>query len=47
MSFFNTGVDFEVIYEPRKDEADPLDYISRHYLPDNGNDDTEKLSNGQ
>ena len=36
-------VDFEVIYEPGKDEADPLDYISRHPLPDTGNDDTEKI----
>ena len=23
-------VDYEVIYEPGKDEADPMDYLSRH-----------------
>ena len=36
-------VDFEVIYEPGKDEADPLEYISRHPLPDTENDDTKKI----
>ena len=33
-------VDFELIYEPGKDEQDPLDYLSRHPLPDTGSDDT-------
>ena len=33
----------KVIYEPGKDETDRLDYISRHPLPDTGNDDTEKI----
>ena len=27
-------VDFEVEYEPGKDEKDPLDYMSRHPLPE-------------
>jgi len=26
--------DFELIYEPRKDDADPLDFLSRHPLPE-------------
>ena len=36
-------VDFELIYEPGKDEADPLDYLSRHPLPETGNDYTEEI----
>lgn len=36
-------VDFELTYQPGKDEADPLDYLSRHPLPVRGNDDTEKM----
>ncbi|KAL9958658.1 hypothetical protein ACROYT_G035707 [Oculina patagonica] len=36
-------VDFEMNYEPGKDEADPLDFLSRHPLPVVGNNDTEKI----
>lgn len=36
-------VDFEMVYEPGKDEADPLDFLSRHPLPVTGTDDTEKV----
>ena len=35
--------DFEMIYEPGKDEKDPLDFISRHPLPETGNDKTERV----
>ena len=35
-------VDFELVYEPGKDEADPMDYLSRHPLPITGTDNTEK-----
>ena len=31
-------VDYELVYEPGKDEADPLDYLSRHPLPETGNE---------
>ena len=31
-------VDFELIFEPGKDKADPLDYLSRHPLPDTDTD---------
>ena len=37
------NVDYELIYEPGKDEADPLDYLSRHPLPITGTDNTEKV----
>ena len=37
-------VDFEMKYEPGRDELDPLDFLSRHPLPVIGNDDTEKVS---
>ena len=36
-------VDFQLIYEPGKDERDPLDFLSRHPLPTLGNDNTEKV----
>ena len=36
-------VDFELVYEPGKDEADPMDYLSRHPLPITGTDSTEKV----
>ena len=36
-------VDFEMKYEPGRDELDPLDFLSRHPLPVIGNDDTEKV----
>ena len=35
--------DYELVYEPGKDEADPLDYLSRHPLPETGDDNTEKI----
>ena len=36
-------VDYELIYEPGKDGADPMDYLSRHPLEDKENDDTERV----
>ena len=36
-------VDYELIYEPGKDERDPLDFLSRHPLPETGRDETEKV----
>ena len=36
-------MDFDLVYEPRKDEADPLDFLSRHPLPNIGYDKTEKI----
>ena len=36
-------MDYELVYESGKDEADPLDYLSRHPLPETGNDSTEKI----
>ena len=33
-------LDYEVLYEPGKDEADPLDYLSRH--PGKQRDDSSK-----
>ena len=36
-------VDFELVYEPGKDEADPMDYLSRQTLPITGTDSTEKV----
>ena len=36
-------VDFELLYEPGKDEADSLDILSRHPLPMTGNDAVEKV----
>ena len=36
-------VDFEIVYEPGKDEADPLDFLSRHPLPEKENDGTERV----
>ena len=35
-------VNFEMKYEPGRDELDPLDFLSRHPLLVIGNDDTEK-----
>ena len=35
-------VDFETKYEPGRDEADPLFFLSRHPLPIIGNNSTEK-----
>ena len=36
-------VDYEMVYEPGKDEQDPLDYLSSHPLPVTGTDNTEKV----
>lgn len=36
--------DFELIYEPRNDERDPLDFLSRHPLPVFGTDNKEKIT---
>lgn len=36
-------VDFEMKYEPGRDEDDPLDFLSRHPLPVIGNNSTEKV----
>ena len=36
-------VDFELVYEPGKDEQDLLDFLSRHPLPVTGTDNTEKV----
>ena len=36
-------VDYELVYDPRKDEADPLDFLSRHPLPETGDDKTEEI----
>ena len=36
-------VGYELVYEPGKDEADPLDYLSRHPLPEIGDDSNEKI----
>ena len=37
------GFDYELVYEPGKDETDPLDYLSRHPLPETGDRSTEKI----
>ena len=39
------NVDYELVYEPGKDAADPLDYLSQHPLPVTGKDDTQKMIN--
>ena len=36
-------VDYELIYEPGKDEQDPLDFLSRHPLPITGSGNTERI----
>ena len=36
-------VDYEMVYEPGKDEQDPLDFLSSHPLPVTGTDNTEKV----
>lgn len=35
--------DYELVYEPGRDEADPLDFLSRHPLPETGQDSTEAV----
>ena len=37
------NVDYELVYEPWKDENDPLDFLSRHPLPILGTNNTEKV----
>ncbi|CAC5368594.1 unnamed protein product [Mytilus coruscus] len=37
------NVDYELVYEPGKDEQNPLDYLSRHPLPDTEIDETEQI----
>nr|XP_006814683.1 PREDICTED: uncharacterized protein K02A2.6-like [Saccoglossus kowalevskii] len=37
------NVDYELVYEPGKDAADPLDFLSRHPLPETGTDTAEKI----
>ena len=36
-------VDYELVYEPGKDQADPLVYLSRQPLSETGDDSTEKI----
>ena len=38
-------VDYELVYEPSRDAANQLDYLSRHPFPETENDDTEKSVN--
>ena len=38
-------VHYEHIYEPGRDEPDPLDYLFRHPFPETENDGTEKIIN--
>lgn len=35
------NVDFEMKHQPGKDEADPLDFLSRHPMPETEEDETE------
>ena len=35
--------DFEVIHEPRKDDANPLGFLSRHPFPEKGKDAVERV----
>ena len=39
------NVDYEIVYEPGKDAADPMDYLSHHPLPETERDDTEQTIN--
>lgn len=38
------NVDCELVYEISRDAADPMDYLSRHPLPESDKNDTEKNS---
>ena len=38
-------MDYKLVYEPGRDAADPLDYLSRHPLPETENDGTKKTVN--
>ena len=44
MGHGNQDVYFEPTYKPRKDDADPLDFLSRHPLPITGKDAVEKVA---
>ena len=35
-------VDYELIYEPGRDEAGPLDYLLKHPLPETEDDGSER-----
>ena len=37
-------LDFELICEPEKDDADPFDFLSRHPLPEKGKDAVERVT---
>ena len=37
------NVDYEMRCEPGKDEANPMDILSRHPLPETGQDETEDM----
>lgn len=37
------NVDNELVYEPGRDGTDPMDYLSRHSLPEMNTDDTEMM----
>jgi len=37
------GIDYELVCKPGKDKADPPDYLSRHPLPETGDDSTQKI----
>ena len=37
------NVDYEFVYKPGKDEMDPLDFLSRHPLPETSDDKTKKI----
>ena len=37
------NVDYELVYKPGKDAADPMDYLSQHPLPEAETDDTEMM----
>ncbi|KXJ22395.1 Uncharacterized protein K02A2.6 [Exaiptasia diaphana] len=39
----HADVDFELVYQPGKDEQDPLDFLSRHPLPSNEEEETEAI----
>ena len=36
-------IDFELVYEPGKDDADPIDFPSRHPLSIIGTENTERI----
>ena len=38
-------VDYELVYEPGKNEKDPLDFISRHPLPETEEDTIQASAN--